>query len=123
MSVHTGCPGTVANEIVCDNSACQFAWGVVSFNAAAGQTYLIRLTGWSSSEGNYTLALSGPPCDPGGSLLGDVDGDGIVGVLDFLALLNAWGPCPDPPDPCPADLDGNGFVDVVDFLTLLNNWG
>jgi len=21
------------------------------------------------------------------------DGDGIVGILDFLALLAAWGPC------------------------------
>ena len=123
VSVHTGCPGTAANEIVCDNSACQFAWGVVSFNAAAGQTYRIRLTGWSSSEGNYTLALSGPPCDPGGSLLGDVDGDGAVGILDFLALLAAWGPCPVPPAECPADLDGDGQVGVNDFLILLANWG
>jgi hypothetical protein len=24
----------------------------------------------------------------------DVDGDGVVGVLDFLALLAHWGPCP-----------------------------
>jgi T5SS/PEP-CTERM-associated repeat protein len=56
------------------------------------------------------------------SHVGDIDGDGIVGVTDFLALLAAWGPCPDPPDPCPADLDGDGAVGVEDFLILLANW-
>jgi predicted outer membrane repeat protein len=53
---------------------------------------------------------------------GDIDGDGIVGVTDFLALLAAWGPCPGPPDPCYADLDGDGSVGVGDFLILLANW-
>ena len=24
----------------------------------------------------------------------DLDGDGVVGINDFLALLAAWGPCP-----------------------------
>ena len=122
VSIHTGCPGTVANQITCDDSACQFSWGVVSFNAVAGETYIIRLTGWSSSENDYTLALTGPPCDPGGSLLGDVDGDGTVGILDFLALLAAWGPCPGPPADCPADLDGDSTVGILDFLILLANW-
>ena len=55
--------------------------------------------------------------------LGDLDGDGSVGVADFLNLLGNWGPCPDPPTTCPADLDGDGNVGVSDFLTLLDNWG
>jgi len=25
---------------------------------------------------------------------GDLDGDGVVGINDFLALLANWGPCP-----------------------------
>jgi len=25
---------------------------------------------------------------------GDIDGDGNVGITDFLDLLAAWGPCP-----------------------------
>jgi len=57
---------------------------------------------------------TGPP--------GDVDGDGMVGIADLLALLAAWGPCPAPPDECPADLDGDGAVGVTDFLILLANW-
>ena len=57
-----------------------------------------------------------------GLILGDVNGDGVVNVVDLLALLGAWGPCPDPPDECPADFDGSGDVDVVDLLILLGQW-
>ncbi len=57
------------------------------------------------------------------SILGDLDGDGAVGILDFLALLATWGPCPAPPTDCPADLDGDGMVGINDFLILLGNWG
>jgi hypothetical protein len=55
---------------------------------------------------------------------GDLDGDGAVGIIDFLLMLGAWGPCPDPcPPSCPADLDGNCAVNVNDLLILLSNWG
>ena len=54
---------------------------------------------------------------------GDVDGDGVVGIVDFLALLAAWGPCTDcTPQACPADFDGDCNVGILDFLTLLANW-
>ncbi len=52
---------------------------------------------------------------------GDLDGDGEVGITDFLSLLKAWGPCPAKGD-CPADLDGDGEVGIIDFLLLLNAW-
>jgi hypothetical protein len=55
--------------------------------------------------------------------LGDLNGDGTVGINDFLSLLQAWGPCPLPPASCPADLDDDGTVGITDFLTLLQNWG
>ncbi len=50
---------------------------------------------------------------------GDLNGDGVVGIMDLLALLKAWGPCKD----CPADFDGDGTVGILDLLTLLANWG
>jgi hypothetical protein len=52
----------------------------------------------------------------------DLNGNGFVGILDFLVLLFSWGPCDDPGN-CPADFDGNGFVGVMDFLDLLCHWG
>jgi len=58
-----------------------------------------------------------PPGPPG-----DLDGDGVVDVSDFLSLLAAWGPCPDPPAGCDADLDGDDAVGVTDLLLLLANW-
>ncbi|MCH7798723.1 MAG: hypothetical protein IID28_09820 [Planctomycetes bacterium] len=53
--------------------------------------------------------------------LGDLDGDGIVGIVDFLALLANWGPCE--PGCCLADLDIDGDVGITDFLLLLASWG
>jgi polyhydroxybutyrate depolymerase len=49
----------------------------------------------------------------------DLDGNGSVGTVDFLALLAAWGANPGHP----ADLDGSGAVDTIDFLALLAAWG
>ncbi len=53
----------------------------------------------------------------------DIDGDGVIGALDFLLLLIAWGECPDPCAPsCPSDLDADCRVGITDFLLLLGNW-
>ena len=56
------------------------------------------------------------------AIIGDLDGDCTVGIVDFLALLAAWGACPSPPAECPADLDGDDCVGITDFLELLANW-
>jgi len=53
------------------------------------------------------------PCDS------DVNGDGIVDVLDLLAVLADWGPCPG----CPTDIIEDGVVDVLDLLQVLADWG
>ncbi len=62
--------------------------------------------------GSVTVLLSNPPCpaDCG-------DQDGLVGVVDFLALLAEWGQAG-----TPCDVDG-GVVGVTDFLDLLAHWG
>ncbi len=62
---------------------------------------------------NIVMSLVTPSCP------GDVDDDGTVGILDFLALLAAWGPNPGHP----ADLDDDGIVGILDFLALLAAWG
>ncbi len=44
------------------------------------------------------------------------DGDGTVGIVDFLALLSQWGATGS------CDIDGGG-VGITDFLALLGQWG
>ena len=44
------------------------------------------------------------------------DNDGVVGIVDFLALLAQWG------GTGTCDIDGGG-VGITDFLALLANWG
>ena len=54
----------------------------------------------------------------GACIDGDLDGNNLVTIDDFLALLGDWGACKG----CPADIDGDNEVGIDDFLTLLGNW-
>jgi len=49
---------------------------------------------------------------------GDVNGDGLIDVVDLLAVLGAWGPC----HGCPEDLNHDDVVDVLDLLIVLGEW-
>ncbi|MEE8129117.1 MAG: right-handed parallel beta-helix repeat-containing protein [Vicinamibacterales bacterium] len=49
----------------------------------------------------------------------DLDGSGLVGTTDLLALLAAWGSDPGGPP----DFNGDGNVGAADLLQLLGNWG
>ena len=66
-----------------------------------------------ADSSNHRVKKFGAPCP------GDVDGDQMVGINDFLLLLLAWGPNPGHP----ADLDGDGVVGINDLLALLADWG
>ncbi len=72
LSVHTGCPGEIANEVACDVNSCS-GFPFVSFDGVAGQTYLIRATGWQWSAGDFTLTLTGPACGQECAVDGDCD--------------------------------------------------
>ncbi len=66
---------------------------------------------------NQTLTVSA------GGVPGDVDGDGLVGIGDFLGVLGQWGACADPcPPSCAADFNGDCSVGIEDLLILLGNW-
>ena len=73
--------------------------------SAGGDSFLAR---WGCAGGS-------PPVP------GDVDGDGLVGFTDLLAVLNAWGGCPDC-EACPADVDGDCMVGFGDVLVVLQGW-
>jgi hypothetical protein len=52
-------------------------------------------------------------------VMGDVTGDGVVNVLDLVAVVAAWGSCA---DACVADLNGDSTVDVADLLIVILGW-
>ncbi len=54
--------------------------------------------------------------------IGDMNGDGDVGSLDLIILLDSFGSCAECVD-CPMDLDGDCTIGAGDLLVLLANWG
>ncbi len=76
----------------------------------------------TSAAGNWHYAQHGQSLEVFVTPQGDITGNGVVGINDFLLLLAAWGPCFGPPVACPADLDGDGTVGINDLLTLLAQW-
>ncbi|HRP63527.1 MAG TPA: FG-GAP-like repeat-containing protein [Phycisphaerales bacterium] len=53
--------------------------------------------------------------------LGDFDNNGVIDVLDLLALLGNWGLIQ--PGAEVMDMNGDGRIDVLDLLGLLGRWG
>lgn len=66
----------------------------------------------------------GPACP---ATPGDINGDGVVNVIDLLAVINTWGACVNPND-CPEDVappgppTGDDVVNVLDLLFVINHW-
>ena len=88
-----------------------------------------ELTSMSNTTvcGNHLDQVSGMYVDGGGNTInddcpaceGDINGDGVVGVDDLLAIIAAFGPC----SGCPADVNHDGVVGVDDILIVLGAWG
>ncbi len=49
----------------------------------------------------------------------DLNGDGVVNVLDLIELVMSFGPC----EGCPADINEDGTVNVLDLIALIMNFG
>jgi subtilisin family serine protease len=80
-----------------------------------------NFTGWGRINAHQALlAAAAVP------LVGDIDGDEIVGPADLAQLLAQWGACPVKGD-CAADISpqpgGDGSVGPADLAQLLANWG
>ncbi len=55
-------------------------------------------------------------------LVGDLDGDGFVGIADLNLVLGNWNQNVTPGNPLQGDPDGDGFVGIADLNTVLGNW-
>ena len=120
LSVHLGCPGTAANQIACDDDSAGNLDARVHFTVQAGQTYLIRISGWLNDGGAYELAARKDTCPA--DIAPQPLGDGIVNTADLLMLINSWGPIAGPADIAPAP-NGNLAVNTADLLMVINSWG
>jgi hypothetical protein len=88
---------------------------LVPTTQAVDQTFGIRLQ-FVVTPGDAVSFTSIYELTAGAFAFGDcADGNGVVGVADFLALLGQWG------SSGACDIDGAG-VGVTDLLTLLANW-
>ncbi|QQR87932.1 MAG: hypothetical protein IPJ76_06830 [Flavobacteriales bacterium] len=98
------------------------AFGTVFPPAAYGNTITITPTGSMPATIHYHCAVHSGMEGPINLVLcpGDVTGDAMINVSDFLALNSAFGnTC----SGCWTDIDGNGTVAVGDFLALNSAFG
>ncbi|MCZ6792562.1 MAG: hypothetical protein O7J95_02985, partial [Planctomycetota bacterium] len=61
LSIHNACPGRPGTELACSDDACGAFRGLqssVAIDARAGERYLIRVSGYLGSVGNYVLRVS-----------------------------------------------------------------
>jgi hypothetical protein len=117
LSVHSACPPTDANAIVCNDDALGFGLlSSVDLFAQQGQTYYVRLGGFRVDAGFARISVSGcSPCCPGNA---DKISPGTVNFDDITTVLaNFGGPAG------VGDADCNGTVNFDDLTAVLSNFG
>ena len=83
--------------------------------APAQGTYYLEVSGFRANIGEYTLRLGASP-------VGDLDGDGFVGVSDLQIVLAFWNQNVTAGELLQGDPTFDGFVGIDDLNTVLGNW-
>ena len=122
ISVHSGCPGAIANEMGCNDDGLTAGCNTLDSRALAaltpGQNVKIRISHFGSNAfrvGNGTTVLQVAYCTADPNCDGQFDGRDIAPFI--LALLNpvayaaAFPGC----DACHSDLDADDSVTVADI--------
>ena len=135
-SLGGGCLAVTSQEVVCHADGTTFTVNIEGLNACTGGTTQVTFTASGGAVGEQLcftalvndggfcctteICVTIPDCTPDC----DLNGDGIVGIVDYLSLFGAWGSCSDcgTPQACPADFDGDCSVGILDMLVLLANW-
>lgn len=60
LSIHTGCPGTLANQVACDDDGCNGSGSpltsrIIGMPITGGVTYYIRISGYNGATGAYSM--------------------------------------------------------------------
>jgi PEP-CTERM motif len=79
----------------------------------------LQILRWAFTDDGSPIAAG----DNGVSaLVGDLDGDGFVGIADLNIVLGNWNQTVAPGDPLLGDPTGDGFVGIEDLNEVLGNW-
>jgi hypothetical protein len=110
------------DQIECngDGAGCGGYTSEVNVAVFEGQTYLIRVGGFSeTSQGSGQIVLGSQNCgSPDSPCIGDINADGYVTVEDLLEVIAHW------EENSPLyDLDEDGIVGIEDVLLLVSSWG
>ena len=57
LSIHSGCPPSEENELVCNDDSCGLQ-STAAYEVEAGESYWIRVSGYNGASGSFTLGLS-----------------------------------------------------------------
>jgi hypothetical protein len=87
LSVHTGCPGTSSNQLTCSDD-CGSPDSCLTFSAAAGNSYWIRIGGYQQDSGKTLLTVS-PEGSFGGRVTDAATSAGVPGAQVFVYTKDA----------------------------------
>ena len=125
----TDCGDLVGSFLACndDGPGCSGFTSLLEAPVVAGQSYLLRVGGWSGNEqgsGTITLTNSGAGCETCSTTSGDGDGDCDVDLADYMKMQQCFtgnigsGPQVFPSGCACFDTDGDGDVDTTDYAAL-----
>jgi len=126
LSLHSGCPGTSANQIACNDDFTAQPGNLrsrIARNVVGGTRYLVRVGGHSNSQGVFALTIAGPVCAPTcawdipNGCTSDFDGDSDFDSDDVTGFFTAW----DASNPC-ADADADQDTDSDDIQVFFAGW-
>ncbi|MBT6269405.1 MAG: hypothetical protein HOI88_03555 [Phycisphaerae bacterium] len=114
------CSSLVQMDCNGDGAGCGGYTSELNVGVFAGETYLIRVGGFSeTSQGSGQIVLGGQNCFPSDSpCIGDINADGYVTVEDLLDVMGHW-----EENSALHDLDEDGIVGINDILLLVSSWG
>jgi subtilisin family serine protease len=98
LSIHSGCPGTTANQLACNDDSGGPQSLVSNLFVHAGQKYWIRISGKNGATGNFRLLLTGPAS----AAVDDCNGNGIPDECDIASGFSR-------------DCNGNGIPDECEI--------
>jgi hypothetical protein len=103
-----------ARSVACNDDFCANS-SQVTFAAAAGQSYKIRVGGFGANTGSGVMSITNTQTCPG-----DADGISPVGLGDIAVIINHWAQSASGCNQ--GDLSGNGAVGLEDIAIVINSW-